>query len=83
LRIFLTGVRRVTDKSQVTVRIGTTDLTGTAIVQVLPSDLPGTDQIDVTLPSSLAGAGDVPVIVTILNSGSSRSAATAPRIRIL
>jgi uncharacterized protein (TIGR03437 family) len=85
LRIFLTGVRRINDKTQVTVRIGTTDLTGTAIVQILPSDLPGTDQIDVTLPSSLAGAGDVPVIVTVVNGGTtftSRAADTAPKIRI-
>jgi uncharacterized protein (TIGR03437 family) len=84
LRFFLTGVRRITDKAQVTVRIGTTDLTGAAIVQVVPSDLPGTDQIDVTLPASLAGAGDVPVIITVVNSGtfSSRAADTAPKIRI-
>ncbi|MDT5123288.1 MAG: hypothetical protein QOC96_2770 [Acidobacteriota bacterium] len=84
LRIFLTGVRRITDKSQVSVTIGTTALTGTAIVQIMPSDLPGTDQIDVTLPASLAGAGDVPVIVTITNGGTftSRAADTAPLIRI-
>jgi uncharacterized protein (TIGR03437 family) len=85
LRIFLTGVRRVTDKAQITVRIGTTDLTGTAIIQVAPTDIPGTDLIDVTLPASLAGAGDVPVIVTVNKDGIisiSRDAATAPRIRI-
>lgn len=85
LRFFLTGVRRVTDKTQVTVRIGTTDLTGAAIVMVSPTDLPGTDQIDVTLPASLAGAGDVPVIITVVKDGvttSSRPADTAPRIRI-
>lgn len=85
LRIFLTGVRRITDKSQVTVTIGTTALTGSAIVQIAPSDLPGTDLIDVTLPASLAGAGDVPVIVSITNGGNtftSRPADTAPRIRI-
>ena len=85
LSIFLTGVRRITDKSQVTVRIGTTDLTGAAIVQITPTDAPGTDQIDVDLPASLAGAGDVPVIVTITVSGTtftSRAADTAPRIRI-
>jgi uncharacterized protein (TIGR03437 family) len=84
LSIFLTGVRRITDKSQVTVRIGTTDLTGAAIVQITPLE-PGIDQIDVDLPASLAGAGDVPVIVTITVSGTtftSRAADTAPRIRI-
>jgi uncharacterized protein (TIGR03437 family) len=85
LRIFLTGVRRVTDKAQITVRIGTTDLTGAAILSVMPSDLPGTDQIDVVLPASLAGAGDVPVIITVVKdtvTTSSRAADTAPRIRI-
>jgi uncharacterized protein (TIGR03437 family) len=91
LRIFLTGIRRITDPAQVTVRIGTTDIVGTATAATTPitisqSDLPGTDQIDVTLPATLAGAGDVPVIVTILNSGTtftSRPADTAPHIRIL
>lgn len=84
LRIFLTGVRRITDPTQVSVSIGSTTLTGAAIVQITPSDLPGTDLIDVTLPASLAGAGDVPVIVTISNGGtfSSRAADTAPLVRI-
>ena len=89
LRIFLTGVRRITDASQVTVRIGTTDIAGTTAstspVKIAPTDTPGTDQIDVTLPSSLAGAGDVPVIVTITQSGvsyASRASDTAPKIRI-
>lgn len=85
LSIFLTGVRRVTDKAQVSVRIGTTDLTGAAIISITPSDTPGTDQIIVELPASLAGAGDVPVIVTITISGTSftsRPTDSAPRIRI-
>ncbi|HEX8845321.1 MAG TPA: hypothetical protein VF791_11785 [Pyrinomonadaceae bacterium] len=89
LRFFVTGVRRITDASQVTVRIGTTDIVGTTAatspIKIAPTDGPGVDQIDVTLPASLAGAGDVPVIVTITNSGltfSSRAADTAPRIRI-
>jgi uncharacterized protein (TIGR03437 family) len=85
LRFFLTGVRRVTDKAQITVRIGTTDLTGTAIIMVSPTDLPGQEQIDVTLPATLAGAGDVPVIITVVKDSvttSSRPADTAPRIRI-
>jgi uncharacterized protein (TIGR03437 family) len=90
LRIFLTGARRITDPTQVTVRIGTTDIVGTATaattpVKISPTDLPGTDQIDVTLPAALAGAGDVPVIITIVSGGvttTSRPADTAPRIRI-
>lgn len=87
LRITLTGVRGVL-KGEVTVRIGTTDLTGAAIltdaVQV-GNQMPGFYQIDVAAPASLAGAGDVPVIVTVTRGGattSSRDAATAPLIRI-
>lgn len=87
LRITLTGVRGVV-KSEITVRIGTTDLTGAAIltdaVQV-GNQMPGFYQIDVAAPASLAGAGDVPVIVTVTRSSvttSSRDATTAPRIQI-
>jgi uncharacterized protein (TIGR03437 family) len=85
LQILLTGVRLITDKAQVTVRIGTTDLTGAAIVLIARTDTPGWDEIQVTLPASLAGAGDVPVIVTITTGGqtfTSRPADTAPRITI-
>lgn len=90
LSFLLTGVRRITDASQVTVRIGTTDIIGTTTAATSPiaistTDTPGTDQIDVTLPASLAAAGDVPVIVTITVSGqtfTSRPADSAPRIRI-
>lgn len=85
LRIVLTGVRAV-PKAQITVRIGTTDLTGAAILtDALPrgtNQMPGFYQIDVAVPASLAGAGDVPVIVTVTNGGSSRPADTAPRILI-
>jgi uncharacterized protein (TIGR03437 family) len=89
LLIVLTGVRRITDNSQVTVRIGTTDIVGTTAdtspVKVSPTDTPGMDQVIVTLPASLAGAGDVPVIVTVNVGGTiftSRPADSAPRIRI-
>jgi uncharacterized protein (TIGR03437 family) len=81
LRIVLTGVRGVT-ASQITVTIGTTALTGTAIKSdALPRDAPGFYQIDVELPASLAGAGDVPVIVSVTISGTtftSRPANAAP-----
>ncbi|MET0648681.1 MAG: hypothetical protein ABW208_18880, partial [Pyrinomonadaceae bacterium] len=73
----------------VTVRIGTTDIVSTAAadspVRVSQSLTPGFDQIIVTLPASLAGAGDVPVIVTIVNAAgtfTSRPADSAPRITI-
>lgn len=85
LRIILTGVRGVT-KSQITVRIGTVDLTGNAILtDALPRDLPGLYQIDVQLPATLAGAGDVPIVVTVTSGTqtfTSRPIDTAPRITI-
>jgi uncharacterized protein (TIGR03437 family) len=90
LLIMLTGVRGITVASAVTVRIGTTDIVGTADsatspVKIGPSNTPGFDQITVTLPASLAGAGDVPVIVTVTSGGTtftSRPADSAPRITI-
>lgn len=89
LLIMLTGVRGLTSASGVTVRIGTTDIVGTTAadspVTVSPSNTPGFDQIRVTLPASLAGAGDVPVIVTVVTTGgtfTSRPADTAPHITI-
>jgi uncharacterized protein (TIGR03437 family) len=82
--IFLTGVRNV-QASQVTVTVGTVALAGASILTVIPTDTPGIDRIDVALPASLAGAGDVPVIVSVTIGGqtfTSRAADTAPRIRI-
>jgi hypothetical protein len=80
LRIVLTGVRGV-GTAQVTVRIGTTILTGAAIVAVAPREMPGFDQIDVTLPASAAGSCNVPVIVSVVNGPdtfTSRPADSAP-----
>jgi len=90
IAFMVTGVRGVSSPSQITVRIGTTDIAGTADastspIAVGPTNTPGFDQITVTLPASLAGAGDVPVIVTVTNSAgtfTSRPAETAPRITI-
>jgi uncharacterized protein (TIGR03437 family) len=89
LLIMLTGARGPANapvqRAEVVVRIGTTDLSGDAIVSVSPSRTHGFDQIIVTLPSTLAGAGDVPVIVTITKTGgtfTSRPAESAPRITI-
>lgn len=86
----LTGIRGVTSPANVTVRIGTTDITGTtdpstSPVRIGPSNTPGFDQITVTLPPTLAGAGDVPVIISVTLGGTtftSRPADSAPRITI-
>ncbi|HYN86317.1 MAG TPA: hypothetical protein VER32_13800, partial [Pyrinomonadaceae bacterium] len=90
LLIVLTGVRNITSPANVSVTIGTTVIQGTAnadspIRSVGPSRTAGFDQIVVRLPATLAGAGDVPVVVTITTTAgtfTSRPADTAPRITI-
>ena len=90
LQFTVTGVRAISNPANVTVRIGTTDITGTADpatspITIGPSNTPGFDQITVTLPASLAGAGDVPVIITVTTGSgtfTSRPADTAPHVTI-
>jgi uncharacterized protein (TIGR03437 family) len=81
----LTGIR-VTLKTELGITIGTTVLDNSTIsLSKSNLEMPGFDIINFTLPASLAGAGDVPVIVTFTRTGfttSSRSAATAPKIHI-
>ncbi|HVG38053.1 MAG TPA: hypothetical protein VM870_02130, partial [Pyrinomonadaceae bacterium] len=78
VRLIATGVRAA--GTGITVRIKDTDITGTNVV-VAATDTPGIDQIDVTLPAALAGAGDATVIVTV-SGATSRPADSAPRIQI-
>jgi hypothetical protein len=89
LEISLTGVRSVvTSEVKVTIvkASGAVDITGDQIVLVRPNrEMPGWDIIDFKLPATLAGAGDVPIIVTITRGTAtfvSRPAATAPHITI-
>lgn len=85
IELSVTGLRNAFT-NEVTVTVGTTAITGTSILAVQPNrEMPGFDIINFTLPASLAGAGDVPVVVTVSKNGvttSSRPAATAPRITI-
>jgi phage tail sheath gpL-like len=78
LQILLTGVRGA-QTGQVTVTIGTTPITGTSITftgqtnsagTLMPAtDTPGLDTINVALPASLSGAGDVPIVVSVTING--------------
>lgn len=82
LEIHTTGLRGESI-TEVSVTIGTTAITPTSVVNNV--NFFGEDLVTVALPASLAGAGDVPVIITVTKTGGpfqSRSAATAPRIRI-
>jgi len=66
--------------------VGTTAITGGSILFIGPNaEMPGVDIINFQLPASLAGAGDVPVVVTVNKQGltvTSRPADSAPHITI-
>ncbi len=81
LEIHLTGVRGAIT-SEVSVTLGTTAITSSTVRRNV--NMFGEDLITITLPASLAGAGDVPVVVTLTRSGTfmSRGTATAPQIKI-
>ncbi len=86
IQLTVTGVRFAIP-AEITVTVGTTAISGTAITAVMPTpENPGFEIINFTLPASLAGAGDVPIQVQFSRPGGittvSRPAATAPHITI-
>jgi uncharacterized protein (TIGR03437 family) len=76
LRVSLTGVRG-TIASSITVTVGTTAIVASANRSL---DLPGNDQVDIVLPSTV-DTGDLPIVVTV-GTASSRPKDTAPHITI-
>jgi hypothetical protein len=85
MRLYLTGVANAAG-SVMTIRIGSVTITGVGNAVAPPSEEPGVYTIDFTLPATLNGAGDQPIVVTVTVSGtsfSSRLDDTAPRVRIL
>jgi len=85
LRLYLTGVENISTAS-ISIRIGSVTLTGTNIASAAVPVEPGVYTVDFVLPSTLAGAGDQPIIVTVSAGGvnfSSRLDDTAPRLFIL
>jgi uncharacterized protein (TIGR03437 family) len=85
IELTVTGIRFAT-RGEITVTVGTTVISGDAIISVRPNvKMPGFDLIDFTLPAALAGAGDVPIQVTFsrgTTSTTSRPPETAPHITI-
>ena len=84
LMFMVTGLRNATP-AQVTVRIGTVDISGANILSVGPSLTPGFDQVVVRLPATNPPTGDLPVVITANIGGvnfTSRPEATAPRVLI-
>ena len=85
-RIYATGIAGAV-ASQISISINGTVVSGASILTgSTPTEQPGVYAVDFLLPSTLAGAGDVPVVIT-LTGGSitypSRLEDTAPRIVIL
>jgi uncharacterized protein (TIGR03437 family) len=76
LRVSLTGVRNNAAAS-IIVTVGTTPITAGATRSL---DLPGSDQVDFTLPATV-DTGDLPIVVAAAGAAS-RSTATAPHITI-
>lgn len=83
-RVYLTGVQGA-GVGNISIRVGnptTPERPATVLTGAVPTDVPGEYSIDFTLPPSFNGAGDVPIIVTVVGNNS-RLDDTAPRIRIL
>jgi hypothetical protein len=81
IRLFATGIRGAA-ASQISVRVGSRTISGAQILTgAVPTDIPGVYSVDFTLPPEAIGAGDVPIVLTVINN--SRLDDTAPRVRIL
>jgi len=82
LRLFLTGVQGVTANA-VTIKFGNVIVpNGSITTNAVETDYPGISTFDFEAPPQLAGAGHVPVMVTV-NGVSSRPIETAPHTRFL
>lgn len=86
VELSLTGVR-IANKTELTITIGTTQILSDQITLLQSNpEMPGFDIVNFSLPASLAGSGDVPIVVSFFRIGgvttSSRSTATAPIIHI-
>lgn len=86
IELSVTGVRSVVP-AEITITVGTTVIPVANVLTVKPNpEMPGFDFINFSLPATLVGAGDVPVVVTFARTSaaatSSRPADTAPKIRI-
>jgi hypothetical protein len=85
LRLRATGIAN-TSAAVLSIRIGSTTITGAQVLTGGVPVEPGVYTVDFTLPASLNGAGDQPIILTVTAGGttfSSRLDDTAPRIQIL
>jgi len=83
LRVYVTGVQNLS-ASNFTIRIGSTTIQ--TVISGAVQVEPGVYTVDFTLPPDIAGAGDQPIVVSVIVGGfiySSRLDDTAPRLFIL
>jgi len=78
LEVHLTGVRG-TAASSINVVIGTTSIVAS---QNIPADLPGFDQVIITLPSNVDRGDNLPVVVTVGTATSRPTPALPPLVKI-
>lgn len=86
LRLHLTGVANLTVLNDIRIRIGNVEMRGTAIRSNSILIDPGMYTIDFELPPTLQGAGDQPIVFTLVVDGvsfSSRFDDTSTRVWIL
>jgi uncharacterized protein (TIGR03437 family) len=85
LRLYLTGVNGVT-AANIRIRVGATEIPAAQIITSAVLVEPGVYTVDFTLPTSLAGSGDQPIVVSVLSGTTeyfARLSDTAPRFSIL
>jgi uncharacterized protein (TIGR03437 family) len=83
IALSVTGLRGVSP-NLLTVRVGTTDISGSDnVLAVVDTGFPGIQEVWFRLPASLAGAGDVPVIVYLTGTQNSTTPEDGNPLRIL
>ena len=83
VRLYATGIAGA-GASNLSIQIGSTTISGAQILTgAVATDQPGVYSVDFTLPSTLSGAGDSPITITVSTGAASRLADTAPRVQIL
>jgi hypothetical protein len=86
MRLYFTGAASGTVTATYSVRIGTATANGTSILGAPVLAEPGVYYIDFTMPTTINGQGDLPVVVTVTVSGVdfvSRLDDTAPKIFVV
>jgi len=86
MRLYFTGAASSTATAAYTVRIGSVTASGAGILTSPVLTEPGIYYIDFSMPTTITGQGDMPVVVTVTVGGVdfvSRLDDTAPKIYVV